>query len=288
MPTNKPSGTNKNTIALVAVLVGVLVAGAITYFAWQKGQAPQAIVEPETTVTPQPVAPTPPPAPEPMQPQEPPSPMVTAKDPCQETADQLQAFFAHLDQQGYLARYGIKEKSEPHFVKLAAKLFAHPPVVVRETDDLFTILKNSAHFYRVMGKDNLLLVKDILTQKADGLETVMAQFYHWSELAPQCQERSLALQLPLSGLYEYAGFFLNTLGGQSYLFRRESRVRMLVKYYSVLIVDRANDKGLNRYGIDIRDPLRSTIEEMQVSQNLTGRDSYLDTLLDLQVKYQAR
>ena len=289
MPTNKPSGPNKNIVALVAVLVGVIAAATIAYLAWQKGQPQQAIVDQGTpAVAPHPAAPAPSPASEPLQPQEQPPTMVTAKDPCLETAEQLRTFFAHLDQQGYPARHGIKEKSEAHFIKVAQKLFANPPVVVRETDDLFTVLKNSAHFYRVLGKNDLFLLKDILGQEADSLEGVMAQFYRWSELAPRCKEQTVALQLPLNGLYEYAGFFLNTLGGQSYLFRRESRVRMLVKYYAVLIIDRANDQGLNRYGLDIREPLRSTIEEMQVSQNLTGRDAYLDTLLALQVKYRSK
>lgn len=116
----------------------------------------------------------------------------------------------------------------------------------------------------------------------------MASFYHWAEMEQSCDVPSFALQLPLNSLYEYAGFFLNTLGGQSYLFRRESKTRMLIKYYAVLIIDRANEKGLNRHGIDIRVPLRSTIEEMEVSQSLHDRENYLETLLMMQAKYQEK
>ncbi len=289
MPKMKSTGPDKNTTALVAVLVAIGLAG-LGYFAWQKIHRPAApaLVQ-ETAPAPQPPtvaasqteppmpaeAATPPPAPE-------------AKTPCQAAAAKLEAFFGRLDQRGYLATYGIKEKSGAHFAKVAKKLFAHPPVVVRENDDLFTILTNSAHFYRVLGKDDLSLIKDILNHEAGDIETAMADFYHWSELDPQCQDQVVTLRLPLAGLYDYAGFFLNTLGGQSYLFRRDSRVRMLVKYYAVLIIDRANDQGLNRYGIDIRDPLRSTIEEMQVSENLSGREAYLGTLLALQAKYRTK
>jgi len=293
MPKMKPNGTNRNTIAVVAILVGLGLA-ALGYLAWQKGMPTTS----EPAIAPAKVAVQPPAAPEPApqampeaEPETPeaaPQPPVAAKAPCQETAERLQAFFVRLDQRQYLASRGIKGKSEDHFAKLAKKLFANPPVVVRETDDLFTVLKNSAHFFRVLGKDDLFLIKEILERESDDLETAMADFYLWTEQESQCASRPLALHLPLNGLYEYAGFFLNTLGGQSYLFRRDSRVRMLVKYYAVLIIDRANGQGLNRHGLDIRGPLRSTVEEMEVSQNLNGRDSYLDTLVALQAKYQVK
>ena len=83
-------------------------------------------------------------------------------------------------------------------------------------------------------------------------------------------------------------FFLNTLGGQSYLFRRESRVRMLGKYYSILVLDRANDASLNRHGIDIRPSVDSLLEEMKTTTSLAGRDTYLVRLILLRDKYLAR
>lgn len=209
----------------------------------------------------------------------------TPVDPCAIATNKLDTFFSYLDEQEYVADYGLNEKSKDHLIKLAEKLYAHPPVVTRETDNLFTILTNSAHFYRVLGKTDVLLLKDILTNEADQLETIMADFYNWSKTEPSCGNHPYPLPLPLKSLYEYAGFFLNTLGGQSYLFRRESITRMLVKFYSVLIIDQANEKGLNRHGIDIRAHLRSTIEEMEVSQGIENRDDYVSKLLYLQDKY---
>lgn len=307
MPKINAQPSNKNTAVIAAVVVAVVLAG-LGYFAWQKSidktarQAAEterqryeeklAVTTPATTpptVT-EPSTPTtlPFPAVTPAPPASPPA--ITADhDPCKEATDRLLAFFAHLDQQEYVAKYALKESSEKHIVRISTKLYANPPVVNRETDDLFTILTNSAHFYRILGKNNLLLIKDILSHESDNLETVMADFYNWAEKEQTCDNApSFALQLPLNSLYEYAGFFLNTLGGQSYLFRRESRTRMLIKYYAVLIIDQANEKGLNRHGIDIRLPLRSTIDEMQVSQNLEKRDAYLEKLLLMQAKYQEK
>ena len=301
MPKTKEQPANKNNVIIIAILVAAVLAG-LGYFAWQKsgGKTSQEAIEtkqqqeetlaemesqaPAATET-APSVPTPLPFPA-VVPAPPPATAVA--DPCKEATDKIQAFFAHLDQQEYVTRYGLKGSSEQHFVTISKKLYAHPPVVNRETDDLFTILTNSAHFYRILGKNDLLLIKDILNHESDNLETVMADFYHWSEKEQTCDDPTFALQLPLNSLYEYAGFFLNTLGGQSYLFRRESRTRMLIKYYAVLIIDRANEKGLNRHGIDIRVPLRSTIDEMEVSQNLEKRDAYLEKLLLMQAKYQEK
>ena len=305
MPKLKENTNNKNTIVIAAVIVAVVLAG-VGYFAWQKSidkaarqtaqserqasevkrpdTSPQMPTAPSATM-PELLAPTPTPWPVPVAT---PVPALTTIDPCQEATEKLQAFFNYLDQQEYVADYTLKEKSTEHFALIAKKLFANPPVVNRETDDLFTILTNSAHFYRILGKKNLLLIKDILNHEADNLETIMADFYNWSTTEPDCDNQSFALHLPLNSLYEYAGFFLNTLGGQSYLFRRESKTRMLVKYYAVLVIDQANEKGLNRHGIDIRTPLRSTIGEMEVSQNLAQREAYLEKLLIMQAKYQEK
>lgn len=94
--------------------------------------------------------------------------------------------------------------------------------------------------------------------------------------------------MPLGSLYEYGGFFINTLGGQAYLFRRDSRLRLLVKYYAILIIDRADSNDMNRHGIDIRVAIEALIDEMAASQVLADQDEYLTKLAALQTKYQSR
>ena len=58
----------------------------------------------------------------------------------------------------------------------------------------------------------------------------------WSEIETECTDVDLDIKLPLAGLYEYAGYFINTLGGQSYLFRRELYLRVLIRYYCLRLV----------------------------------------------------
>jgi hypothetical protein len=91
--------------------------------------------------------------------------------------------------------------------------------------------------------------------------------------------------LPIDRLYDYAGYFLNTLGGRSYLLRRESKMRMLVSYYAILLVDRANDGKFNRYGIDVRPYIDYLFYDISNQKGLTYRERYLTRLTALRNKY---
>jgi hypothetical protein len=87
-------------------------------------------------------------------------------------------------------------------------------------------------------------------------------------------------------MYEYAGFFLNTLGGRSYLQRRDSKIRMLVDYYSLMILDRANTEKLNSHGIDIRPYIDFLFYDISNQKGLMYRERYLSGLAALQSKYR--
>ena len=102
-----------------------------------------------------------------------------------------------------------------------------------------------------------------------------------------CVSGSKTLEAPLAAVYEYAGFFLNTLGGRSYLFRRDPATRLLVNYYAVLILDQANKKQLNNYGLDIKEQIPRVIQEMEANNGLTHKERYLDKLYELAENYQA-
>jgi len=207
---------------------------------------------------------------------------------CLQTADKILLFFEHLDSQNYIREYGMKGSTHDHMNGIIKKLIANPPVVVRETDDLFAILNNMAHFFRVLGPKDILLIKDVLINERELIEPTMALFYKWSEIEPDCLNKNLNIKLPLAGLYEYAGYFINTLGGQSYLFRRALHLRLLIRYYSVLIIDRANSVDANRYGIDIRYTLDALIAEFQTNGDLENRQDYLENLVRLQDSYQEK
>lgn len=277
----------RTPLILLSTLIVAAVAGGLYYFLFTGGPVQQAITEKAVRVTGAPGGAQPPEVEK--QPKTPPPVKpAPAEISCDQAYARISDFFSHLDQRTYVSFYHFKGGSEHHFAVLLKKLFAHPPVVSRETDSLSNILQNTAHFYRVLGRDNIFLIKDILESEDKIIEPTMADFYQWSLMEGKCGGKKHAIQLPLKGLYEYAGFFLNTLGGQSYLFRRSPRVRILTMYYSVLVIDRANEQGLNKYGIDIRPSINSLIEEMDAMQDLASRHKYLQVLQNLKIKYLAK
>lgn len=207
----------------------------------------------------------------------------TAQSQCEESATVVKDFYQHLDQQEYLKPLMVQgSKSEPYFTDLIQKLLANPPVVTRETDDLFTILKNTAHFFRIIGKDNIVILKAILDREKDQFENVLFNFYTLS-LEEGCAEQQFGLRLTKENLYDYAGFFLNTMGGRLYLFRRDSVSRLAVSYYSIMIIEQANREGRNRYGLDIAPAVKLLIPEIENSgSSLKMRDRYLEDLYQIE------
>lgn len=210
---------------------------------------------------------------------------LTPQQKCDQLSEKLLPFFNHLDSEPYIKEFKLNQPSLQYFNELSTKLLANPPVVTRESDDLYTILTNMAHFFRIIGPRNILLMKGILDRERDKIEDVAAELYQWT-IVGQCTGDTFQMNAPLDEVYEYAGFFLNTMGGRSYLFRRDSRSRLLVNYYAILIVDRANKENINRHGLDIREIIPRLIEEIEATNQLIYKEDYIDRLLDLQEKYQ--
>lgn len=204
---------------------------------------------------------------------------------CEPETATIKEFYAHLDEQEYLKPYQLGKPSEEYFSILLQKVVDNPPIVTGETDDLFNILKNTAHFFRIFGKKNIFTLKAILDREKDSFEKVLSDFYQLTG-EPGCLEQGFGLHIPKSSLYDYAGFFLNTMGGRLYLFRRDSVSRMAVSYYSILIVDEANSNGTNKHGVDLAPSIKSLIDELENNGSvLRMRDEYLDTLYILEQKY---
>jgi len=204
---------------------------------------------------------------------------------CELLDDKLYNFFIHIDTEEYMKPFALQVPAQAYFTNLAYKLLDNPPVVSRESDDLYTILKNMAHFYRVIGGHNIILIKTILDRERAKIEDVASELYQWTTLG-SCKSDRFNFSAPFDKMYEYAGFFLNTMGGRSYLFRRDSRSRLIVNYYSILIVATANERGINRHGIDISLLIPQLTQEIESTTQLIYKENYLDQLYDLMEKYQ--
>lgn len=204
---------------------------------------------------------------------------------CQETTKFIENFFQHLDNQKYLKKYNIEPDSKTYFIALMQRTLDNPPVVSGETDDLYTILQNTAHFFRIIGNTNIVILKNILSNEKTEFENIAAKLYSLVT-SHVCAEHNFDLKINNTSLYEYAGFFLNTMGGRLYLFRRDSISRMVISYYSILLIDKANIESFNRHGIELSTSIDLLISEMESTTNtLKLKETYLNTLYALQEQY---
>ncbi len=203
----------------------------------------------------------------------------------QQLTEEVKSFYTHLDQQSYIQDLVPTETSKVYFSKLLQKVAGNPPIIHGETDDLFTLLQNTAHFFRILGKDNIDIIKRVLEQEKNSIEHVMKSFYGLTYDSDSLEENYRVPFTP-ADLTDYSAFFLNTIGGRLYLYRLDPTSRMIVTYYAIITVDRANNEGRGGHGIDIRPFISSLIEEIENGgANLQLKDEYLDVLYDLQEKY---
>jgi hypothetical protein len=128
------------------------------------------------------------------------------------------------------------------------------------------------------------LTRDVLQNESEILESAMQTFYLWATY--ETGDNAITGQPALKTLYTYSAFFLNTLAGRSYLLRRDSKIRILTTYYSVLILDKANDEQLNPGGIDIRPRIEILLNDLQTQIGLIHQKQYLTELQQLAAKYK--
>jgi len=198
---------------------------------------------------------------------------------CDVLEERIRAFFEYLDGKA------DDDAADSHaaFVGILGELSRNPPVVIGETRDMFTLMRNQAHFFRILDPARLELVTGILAGEKDVLEHTIDLFYSYYVRGECCKAEGECLSL--ATVYDYASFFLNTLSGQSYMMRRESTLRGLTRYYSVRVLDQANDQGLNRYGMDIRPHIASAMDDIRNLENLLLKERYLAELEQLTEKY---
>lgn len=204
---------------------------------------------------------------------------------CEELKSHITSFFTYLDKKGYKNSYGMKGGTYDFFVQMVKDLSENPPMVTGEMKDLSSLVRNMAYFYRILGNKRLRLVKEVLENESEILESLVLVFFAWSTSGDSC-EGMIRGYPSLDVMYEYAGFFLNTLAGKSYLLRRDSKVRILSTYYSLLILDRANDETLNCHGIDIRPYIDFIFYDILNHRGLVYQKQYLTELVALKEKYQ--
>jgi hypothetical protein len=203
---------------------------------------------------------------------------------CEALNQKITAFFDYLGRQAKPAADTKKVLAPGWVAKIIVDLSASLPLVVGETRDMASLKRNETHFFRVLKKDRIHMVKTVLQMDRAVLEHALADGYQYYVSKECCKSGDLAC-VSLKTLYEYAGFFMTTFSGKSYLLRRDSTLRCLTTYYCVLILDAANDAELNQYGIDIRPQINAALDAVSHQTSLIFKDRYIDTLNGLKAKY---
>ncbi len=200
-----------------------------------------------------------------------------------EIKQEVMKFFSTLDNRPYIKAYGLQEGTYRHFQEILSRLKANPPVITGETRDMYTLMHNMAYFYRVLGKRDICLVKDIMDKENGNMEQTMALFYAWVQ--EQERENPGDMLLSPEDLYRFSCFFLSTLSGRAYISRRNTKVGTLVKYYSVLLISKADKHKRNHFGVDIRPVIPVLISEIKARKDLAYSDYYLENLLRIKQQY---
>jgi hypothetical protein len=203
---------------------------------------------------------------------------------CVELEQSLRAFCKYLDAGETFRSQKTYRDSWALFTDILATLERKTPTISAETYRPSIILENSYFFFRLLRREKMGIVREVLKYQADLAEPLMGILYHWLMSGRTCDKvPSSAFNLDI--MYRYAGFFLNTLGGHSYLYRRDSRISLLTIYYSILVVHEANSQGFNEVGLDLRFFLPLIFGEIQSRNDLLYAEDYLQTLTDLQLQY---
>jgi hypothetical protein len=216
------------------------------------------------------------------------SPLVKGASPrsmkCQELEESLRAFCRYLDAGETFRSQKTNSDSWALFTSILEALERRPPVITAEAYRPSTIIENSFYFFRLLGKEKINIVRNVIKFESDLAEPLMGIMYYWLMTGRNC-DRLPPPSSTLKFMYNYAGFFLNTLGGHSYLYRQDSRISLLTVYYSILAIHEANMKELNEEGIDLRLFLPHIFQEIQSRNDLLYAEDYLQTLTNLQLQY---
>jgi hypothetical protein len=211
----------------------------------------------------------------------------TREEYCKRIDKDVRDFFDYLNTRDYVRRIEEGTDTFDHFHKIVSRLASKLPVPAGESADSTLLNSNIYHLFRVLEKKDIRLIREVLANETETIEMVIELFYQWSTLGNRCPDPE-GLRPSQEMVYHYAGFFLNTIGGRSYLFRRPLGLRLLGTYYSLLIVYAADKEGRNLYGIDPYPYIAPVEKEIALYNGFRFQQTYLEKLQELEKYYRQK
>jgi len=203
---------------------------------------------------------------------------------CAKMENDIRDFFKYLDKKNYIQHLNERMDTYAEFKRILKQLSSNLPIPAGEGIDSLVMTKNIFYIFRILSKTDIRLVKEIIINESETMELNLEIFYRWLLLGNQCPDPD-EMRPSFDVLYQYAGFFLNTIGGRAYLSRRPMALRMLLSYYSLLIVHEADRKGRNTYGIDLFPYIAPLLTEMAIYPDLKLKKEYIQKLNQMESYY---
>jgi hypothetical protein len=203
---------------------------------------------------------------------------------CVRIEQEIQDYFKYLNGRGYVRHLSEGLDTYAQFKTMIRKPSAKLPIPAGEGIDSSIINENIFLFFRVLDKNDFRLIRNILKNEGENLEATIDLFYRWSTLGSRCPDPE-GIRPSRDVLYHYAGFFLNTIGGRSYLYRRPMGLRLLCSYYSLLILEEADKQGRNSYGIDVLSFIAPVAREIALYPDFRFKQTYLKNLEEMEKEY---
>ena len=203
---------------------------------------------------------------------------------CAKMENDIRDFFKYLDKKNYIQHLNERMDTYAEFKRILKQLSSNLPIPAGEGIDSIVMTKNIFYIFRILSKTDIRLVKEIIINESETMELNLEIFYRWLLLGNQCPDPD-EMRPSFDVLYQYAGFFLNTIGGRAYLSRRPMALRMLLSYYSLLIIHEADRKGRNTYGIDLFPYIAPLLTEMAIYPDLKLKKEYIQKLNQMESYY---
>lgn len=206
---------------------------------------------------------------------------------CKRVESEVRDFFDYLSTRDYVRHIQLRSDPFEHFLAVVARLSSKLPIPAGESADSTVLNSNIYHLFRVLDRRDIRLIREIMANESDTLEINIEMLFRWLTLEKHCPDPE-GLRPSQEALYHYAGFFLNTIGGRSYLFRRPFRLRLLGTYYSLLIIHESDKEGRNLYGIDPFPHIPTLIKEIALYSDFRFQETYQETLKEIETYYLQR
>ena len=199
---------------------------------------------------------------------------------CEEARQNTLDFLSYLNQRSYLKVYLKGKDIKTRMMAILRKLSQNPPDCQGEGMKSEIMIDNIFHLFRTLSIKDIRLIKQVIQNESDQIEYVMRWYYVWLTSQDRCPD-PYGILPSMKTAYTYASFFLNTIGGRAYIYRRPNPFRLLLTYYCILIVHNMAEKGENRYGIDISPQVKVIMGELKRYPELNFQSYYIETLKNI-------